>query len=296
MKNLFLCIKLVIISIFCKLVATLNKLPSGEIDTFARIAAIRYARKLGWARAFLLFVNPISSVRYFEFDFVKRKLGKLDSQKILDISSARLFGIYLASKYPKIKYQMINPDVNDVEETNRCVTAIGNLNNFSVKQANALNLPYKDSTFDFVITISVVEHIDGSGDSKAMREMWRVLKPGGRLIITTHVSSKYIVEYRGFDQYNLGIKRKRRKYFFQRIYDEKQLKERIFKPIRTEPKIVEIWGEKEKGWFNKYVKRWIKNKWRETVYDPCYMINQFKKFNEIKELPGSGVIGMVFQK
>ena len=44
-------------------------------------------------------------------------------------------------------------------------------------------LPFADGTFDCVITFQVVEHIRRDGEF--IREIARVLKPGGRLLITT---------------------------------------------------------------------------------------------------------------
>lgn len=44
-------------------------------------------------------------------------------------------------------------------------------------KANILNLPFDDNTFDVVFCNHVLEHI--SDDSKAMQELYRVLKPSG---------------------------------------------------------------------------------------------------------------------
>jgi len=44
---------------------------------------------------------------------------------------------------------------------------------------------YKNNTFDFFICSHVVEHVDN--DEKAMRELHRVLKPGGKGIIMTPI-------------------------------------------------------------------------------------------------------------
>lgn len=44
-------------------------------------------------------------------------------------------------------------------------------------------LPFDDAAFDWVITFQVIEHIDRDGDF--VREAARVLRPGGRLIVTT---------------------------------------------------------------------------------------------------------------
>ena len=47
----------------------------------------------------------------------------------------------------------------------------------------ACYLPFADATFDCVSDITVVQHIPRSLQPQALREMMRVLKPGGRLIL-----------------------------------------------------------------------------------------------------------------
>ena len=50
--------------------------------------------------------------------------------------------------------------------------------------ANILDLPFKDNSFDWVISDQVFEHIVGD-PQQAMDETLRVLKPGGQLLHTT---------------------------------------------------------------------------------------------------------------
>lgn len=57
-----------------------------------------------------------------------------------------------------------------------------------VEDARALSFP--DASFDAVACVSVIEHIPGDGDAVAMAEMWRVLRPGGVLHLTTNVGSR----------------------------------------------------------------------------------------------------------
>jgi ubiquinone/menaquinone biosynthesis C-methylase UbiE len=44
-------------------------------------------------------------------------------------------------------------------------------------------IPFPNNTFDAVMCLGVLEYLDE--DKPALREIWRVLKPGGRAVITT---------------------------------------------------------------------------------------------------------------
>ncbi len=49
--------------------------------------------------------------------------------------------------------------------------------------ASGINLPFSDSTLDYVIASEVIEHLNDP--ASAIREFFRVIKPGGRVVITT---------------------------------------------------------------------------------------------------------------
>lgn len=55
---------------------------------------------------------------------------------------------------------------------------------------DARTLGAADASFDAVVCVSVIEHVAGDGDARAMEEMWRVLRPGGVLHLTTNVSAR----------------------------------------------------------------------------------------------------------
>ena len=56
--------------------------------------------------------------------------------------------------------------------------------------ADARALPFGDAPFDAIACVSVIEHVAGDGDAAAMAEMWRVLRPGGVLHLTTNVAAR----------------------------------------------------------------------------------------------------------
>lgn len=50
-------------------------------------------------------------------------------------------------------------------------------------RASCFSLPFKDESFDVLVNSEVIEHV--SDDPVILEEMWRVLRPGGRLILGT---------------------------------------------------------------------------------------------------------------
>lgn len=52
-------------------------------------------------------------------------------------------------------------------------------------RADLTAMPFADGEFDAVFCISVIEHLGHGAASAAMAEMRRVLRPGGRLLLTT---------------------------------------------------------------------------------------------------------------
>jgi len=67
-------------------------------------------------------------------------------------------------------------------------------------QGNALALPFGDATFDRVIASEVLEHIPD--DTAAMRELARVLKPGGAMAVTVPRCVPEAVNWALSDEYH----------------------------------------------------------------------------------------------
>ena len=258
----------------------------------------RFGRKLMLKGIFspkLLF-NPVSIVRFFEFDFISRNINLLQGKTIIDVSSPFLFGFYAAEKY-QILYKYINPDKKDLKQVIKYSKKLNFRGDFQASTGNALNLQVPDNSVDGIISISVIEHIANDGDIDFMKEAERVLKPSGFLAITFPVSKDFKIEYKSDDIYGLNYKRIGDKYFFQRIYNNEAITNRLLSNLKfVKLEKMEIFGEKENTFYEKYQKRWVRFGLLETVKDPYYISKYFRYFKSINDLPGIGVAGLFLRK
>ncbi len=123
--------------------------------------------------------------RQWEYPYCYANMQKL-SGKVLDAGSGfTFFPYFLAGQ------QRYEVDCCDVDKRLESVFQEANAaTGLSVKfrLCSIADLSYPDSFFDMVCCVSVMEHIQGIGRIKAMQEFLRVLKPGGRLVLTCDIS------------------------------------------------------------------------------------------------------------
>ncbi|MCB2153948.1 class I SAM-dependent methyltransferase [bacterium] len=265
----------------------------------------RYGRSLGGKLGFRhpavscrLRLNPVSSVRYFEFDFVNRHLQD-GAIRALDVSSPWLFSFYEVSHREELRVFMINPDVKDCQNVRKLITAL-RVERISAECIDVRS--YEDSaqneSFDAIWAISVIEHIDGEYDDRdAICQMWKMLKPGGQLLLTFPVSAQFEEEFRPVDQYGLNTHRNQKgQHFFQRYYDEEAINSRILEPLDAVDPRIEFYGERVPGWFQRYESQWTKAGLSRTVYDPRDMARQMVRYDSLSQMPGKGVCGLALKK
>ena len=62
-----------------------------------------------------------------------------------------------------------------------------------LKNGSVLELPYPDQSFDAVLLISILEHLQPQEQIIAFREIWRVLKPRGQVVYGVPVERPFMV-------------------------------------------------------------------------------------------------------
>lgn len=109
------------------------------------------------------------------FDWVEPAAGKL----ILDIPCGR--GFYLNMLRYASDARLVGAEL-DWDVLLKAQRNTRGLEDVALHSANVYALPYPDNTFDAVIMSEILEHVDD--DRAALREAWRVLRPGGVVAVT----------------------------------------------------------------------------------------------------------------
>lgn len=239
-------------------------------------------------------INPVTIVRYFEFDFAFRQLKDVRGTA-LDLSSPRLFSLFMAEKIMS-RVEMLNPDADDLNHTRDAAHRLG-IRNLACEKGGADRLQSRPEHYDAIWSISVMEHIHGDyDDSKAMQWAWNALKKGGRLVVTVPVMPVFTIETMDTDLYGTQKPMENGKYFFQRFYDQSAIRSRLIDAIGKEPESCEIFGEKVAGFYAKYEANWRRLGQEVTVQDPRLIADEFQFYTGWDSLPGIGIIGLCFTK
>ena len=127
-------------------------------------------------------VRPVTLLRWHTLKRVLESEIK-EGSTIFDIGGYDGFISYNLKKlYPKLNITTIDIDKAGLHEAiERGLNAL---------YASALGLPIKDNLVDVVICLDIIEHVQE--DCSLIKEMSRVLKKGGKVILTTPCKMAYL--------------------------------------------------------------------------------------------------------
>lgn len=207
-----------------------------------RLMSWRHAKAVG-----RLLMEPCTYWRNVEIPAVINQLAVRPGERILDVGSPKIASLYLwyrrgATVFATDLYPYF------FEEYSEHLKRLGSSpwgGEYQMELQDARSLTYPDAFFHKAYAISVLEHIEEDGDSRAIREIARVLKPGGVLCFTVPFAARYrestITQELYFKKPVAG-----EPVFYQRHYDPEALQERLLTPSGLRTGAIEYYGER---WF-----------------------------------------------
>lgn len=148
------------------------------------------------------FVNTQRHARR-AIDFSERLLpyaNPQENQNCLEVGcGAGAVSHHIAKKY---QLSITGTDV-DPEQIEQARNSIKDVSKIRFVAANATDLPFNDEKFDIVLSYMVLHHISNWLD--ALKEIKRVLKPGGYYIIGELTFPKFLVKIAGLFMHKYGI-------------------------------------------------------------------------------------------
>ena len=278
------------------IIAMILRTPGIRIHIKCAFLAIRLflLRRISLSKCYSLIYFPMDSTRYFEFHEVLNRLAHVSFNRFLDVSSPRILPLMLLMQNKEAVVDMINPDSRDIQESKCLADALGLTDRCKITNSTIEVAKYPPETFDLITCVSVLEHI--LSDKEAIKMMWSLLRPGGRLILTLPCMAQTLEQYISRNDYGVLSPEANGYTFWQRYYDDERLNAVIFNITGVPTKMI-VYGERSYGLFfrNTSMKRLLGSLypfWRESYM----MAKEYRYFQTVTELPGEGVIMLEFIK
>lgn len=177
--------------------------------------ALRRRRRL--REALIRIVVPLDPSRYLELPHTLRELDARPGQRVLDLASPKLAAVALArSGVEVVSLDQLEREVDAWSEIADGEPGV----RFVQGDGRATGFP--DASFDHAYSVSVLEHIPEDGDQAALRELARVVRPGGRVVLTMPYAEAYHEDWRDRPVYG-GGEPSPEGHFFERWYDDARL-------------------------------------------------------------------------
>jgi ubiquinone/menaquinone biosynthesis C-methylase UbiE len=148
---------------------------------------------LGSREFFEVYNGQREGIESIPYSYALHEYRDFTGKKVLDVGSGNG---YVLAKYAAEGAEVFGIDITEagIDLCRKRFENLGLQGNFQV--ADAQDIPFPDNTFDCVCSMGVLHHVPNT--QKALDEIYRVLKPGGRLIVMFYHrnSAKYQFTYR----------------------------------------------------------------------------------------------------
>lgn len=116
------------------------------------------------------------------YEYIAENLTTKETQRILDVGAGRGYmSILLAAQNPQSGITGIDYSPMQVIKAEK-YRRQKKISNCAFQQNNAMSLPFKDASFDTVVSVGSIKHWPDA--HRGLKEIHRVLKPGGCLMIS----------------------------------------------------------------------------------------------------------------
>jgi SAM-dependent methyltransferase len=174
--------------------------------------------------------------RFREVGLIAGELAARAIHSLLDVGCAgTLFPYYVGRLFPQARVIGIDSGENLAlapTEMGRIAACGDTADRVRLFPADARRLPFRDGSFDAATAVSVLEHIRGEGDIVAMREMARVVRPGGLIALSVPMGARAVEQ-----EADASCP------YFIRRYDAETLSERLIRAVRSRSVTVRYFGE-----------------------------------------------------
>jgi SAM-dependent methyltransferase len=228
--------------------------------------------------------EPPQAVSYLGFDFAWKALSaRTTLGRYLDVSSPWLFPVALLSRCNASSATLVSSEAEALRDLLGAAKAT--LRDPAGEQSA------DDESYDTVTSLSWLERVHD--DVKAVARLWRILRPGGTLLVSLSCARDAVEEW--VDAPAVALGSEDRRVLWRRLYDVRLLNGRIFE-VTGLPKRYAIYGERnsisDNGCRAPKLTGGFQPGWR-----PSMIIGRdWRSYSSVRELPGQGVIAMKFVK
>jgi len=187
--------------------------------------------------ALIRLAAPLEDTRLMELPRTRTALGLEPGDRVLDLASPKLLAVALARAGAHV--HSVDLLASEIELWRALAAGTPRLE-FSVADGTAL--PFADASFDAAYSVSVIEHIPDGGDAAALAELGRVVRPGGRVVVTLPHGEEAETWREGPVYSDDGADGGAREQFFARTYSREGLERLVAAASGLELRSTELYG------------------------------------------------------